>query len=156
MHPFRHYSLFHWFVNVRCWESACNILTITSRANKEMNVHWFVLLASAVNKTQPFLRPYYIDAIVVLYAFVQGFAYVLSNSEEWVCKLSATSSKDRLVFFQCIECIVAVPYVFASIYLLFPLVIPIWVFYTCLIIGVFGKRLVEWQWEKQMLQLNLG
>tara|TARA_B110000902_G_C14282851_1_gene577630 strand:- start:3131 stop:3496 length:366 start_codon:yes stop_codon:yes gene_type:complete len=121
-----------------------------------MNTHWFVLLVSAVNKTQPFLKPYYIDTVVVLYALVYGIAHVLSNSDEWLCKLSATSSEEQLVFFQCIEGIVAVPFIFSSIYLLFPLVIPMWVFYICLIIGVFGKQLIAWQWKKQMIQLNLG
>lgn len=121
-----------------------------------MIVHWFVLLVSAVNKTQPFLQPYYIDTVVILYALVCGIAHVLQNDEDWRAKLAATNSEDKLTTFQCLEAAVALPSAFSSIYLLFDLIIPMWVFYTCLILGVFGDQFVKWRWKKQMLQLTLG
>jgi hypothetical protein len=121
-----------------------------------MIVPWFVLLVSAVNKTQPFLQPYYIDTTVILYALVCGIAHVLQNDEDWRAKLEATNSEDKLMTFQCLEAAVALPSAFVSIYLLFDLIIPMWVFYTCLILGVFGDQFVKWRWKKQMRQLSLG
>lgn len=121
-----------------------------------MIVPWFVLLISAVNKTQPFLQPYYVDTVVILYSLAFGTARVIQNDEDWKAKLEATNSEDKLVLFQCLEAAVAIPSAFASVYLLFDLIIPIWIFYTCLILGVFGDQFVKWRWRKQMLQLTLG
>jgi hypothetical protein len=121
-----------------------------------MNIPWFVLVVVAVDKTQPFLRPYYVDTMVCLYAVTYGVWWVVKHEKEWQCKLDATSGAHKLIYFQSMEAAVTIPHAFASAYLLFDLVIPMWVFYTCLVIGVFGRLLVDWRWKKQMIQLSLG
>lgn len=121
-----------------------------------MIVPWSVLLVSAINKTQPFLQPYYTDVMVLLYSITFGVAHTVNNTEDWRAKLAATHGLKKLVFFQCLESAVAMPAAFASVYLLFELVIPIWFFYTCLIIAVFGKQFLKYKWRTQMMTLSLG
>jgi len=134
----------------------CYVHTITTRVVEEMNIPWFVLVIAAVNKTQPFLRPYYVDTMVCLYAITYGVWWVVKHEKEWQCKLDATSGAHKLIYFQIMEAAATIPYAFASVYLMFELVIPMWVFYTCLVVGVFGRPLVDWRWKKQMIQLSLG
>jgi len=83
-------------------------------------------------------------------------AWVVANNDKWKSNLAATQSQHNLVKFQCYEAAVAVPTSFISIYLLFESTIPMEVFYTLMVIAVFGRRVVDWTWEKQLRPLSLS
>ena len=121
-----------------------------------MTPHWVVLLTAAFNKTQPFLEPNYSTALICLYSVCMAAAWVVQNNDEWKSNLAATQSQHNLLKFQCYEAAVTVPMSFISIYLLFESNIPTEVFYAFMVIAVFGRRVVDWMWEKQLRPLSLS
>ena len=121
-----------------------------------MIAHWVVLLTSAFNKTQPFLEPSYSSALICLYSISMAAAWVVKNTDEWQNKLAAVQSHEKLLKFQCCETVIMVPMSMISVFLLFESTIPIEMFYVCLIIAVFGRRIVDWMWEKQLRLLSLA
>lgn len=121
-----------------------------------ISIPWFVLLTAAFNKTQPFLETTYSTVLICLYMISMGAWWIVKNTDEWKCKLEATQGMDKLHKFQLLEMVVMLPTSFISVYLLFDSLIPIELFYTCLVVAVFGRQFVNWRWERQMHQLTLA
>lgn len=117
---------------------------------------WFVLLTAAFNRTQPFMEKTYTTALICLYTVSMVGWWVVKNADEWKCKLEATQGMDKLYKFQLLEIAVMLPTFFISVYLLFDSLIPIELFYACLVVAVFGRQFVDWRWERQMHQLTLS
>lgn len=122
----------------------------------QVTIPWFVLLVSAFNKSQPFLEITYSTAIVVLYSISMSTYQFVSATDVWKGKLAATHGQDKLMYVQIAELVVMLPTNFVSVFLLFDSVLPIELFYTFMLLAVFGRRILDWMWERQMRTLTLG
>jgi len=122
----------------------------------QVSIPWFVLLVSAFNKSQPFLDIIYSTVIICLYTVSMSAYQLVEQTEVWKGKLAATNSQDKLVHVQLAELVVMFPTNFVSVFLLFDSVLPNELFYTCMLVAVFARRIVDWMWERQMRTLALG
>lgn len=122
----------------------------------QVTIPWFVLLVSAFNKSQPFLEITYSTAIAVLYSISMSAYQLVSATDVWKGKLAATHGQAKLMYVQIAELVVMIPTNFVSVYLLFDSMLPIELFYTFMLIAVFGRRILDWMWERQMRTLTLG
>lgn len=127
----------------------------TSQYNMYFKIPWFVIFAAALHTNNPFLSPVYSTFVIVLYSFSFSMWWAHCHHTEWTNKTIATNSKN-IIYFETAEVITTILNAFTSVYLLFPSIIPLWLFWCTLVTGLVSRYTLDYMWKRLLHRLTLS